>query len=92
MGRNPPRPDTSENPEPPRGGEVVCFGFLTYCLLLMVDQLPPRNGGAAVLETVETVEMMLLSSRAFSRAGKSPPALFRLRSAMIPTARKSWII
>ena len=55
MGRNSPRPDTNENPEPPRGGEVVCFGFLTYCLLLMVDQLPPRNGGAAVLETVDTV-------------------------------------
>ena len=55
MGRNPPRPHTSENPEPPWGGKVVCFGFLTYCLLLMVDQLPPRNGGAAVLETVDTV-------------------------------------
>ena len=55
MGRNSPWPDPSENPEPPRGGEVVCFGFLTYCLLLMVDQLPPRNGGAAVLETVDTV-------------------------------------
>ena len=55
MGRNPPRPHTSENPERPLGGEVVCFGFLTYCLLLMVDQLPPRNGGAAVLETVDTV-------------------------------------
>ena len=55
MGRNQPRPDTSENPERPRGGEVVCFGFLTYCLLLMVDQLPPRNGGAAVQETVDTV-------------------------------------
>ena len=55
MGRKQPRPDTSENPEPPRGGKVVCFGFLTYCLLLMVDQLPPRNGGAAVLETVDTV-------------------------------------
>ena len=55
MGRNPPRPHTSENPDRPLGGEVVCFGFLTYCLLLMVDQLPPRNGGAAVLETVDTV-------------------------------------
>ena len=50
MGRNPPQPDTSENPEPPRDGEVVCFGFLTYCLLLVVDQLPPRNGGAAVCQ------------------------------------------
>ncbi len=37
------------------GAARWCFGFLTYCLLLMVDQLPPRNGGAAVLETVDTV-------------------------------------
>ena len=55
MDRNPLRPDRSQNPEPPRGGVVACFGLLTYCLLLMVDQLPPRNGGAAVLETVDTV-------------------------------------
>ena len=34
-------------------GDVVCFGFLTHCLLLMVDQLPPQNGGAPVLDSVE---------------------------------------
>ena len=55
MGRNPPWPAQSENPVPPQGGEVVCFRFLTYCLLLIVDQLPPRDGGASVLETVDTV-------------------------------------
>ncbi len=38
-----------------RSGDVVCFGFLTYTLLLMVDRLPPRNGGALVLDSVETV-------------------------------------
>ena len=36
-------------------GDVVCFGFLTHCLLLTVDRLPPQNGGALVLESVETV-------------------------------------
>ena len=36
-------------------GEVVCYGFLTHCLLLTVDRLPPQNGGALVLDSVETV-------------------------------------
>ena len=36
-------------------GDVVCFGFLTYCLLLMVEHLPPRNGGAFLLDTIDTV-------------------------------------
>ena len=36
-------------------GDVVCFGFLTYCLLLMVEHLPAQNGGAFVLDTVDTV-------------------------------------
>lgn len=36
-------------------GDVVCFGFLTYCLLLMVEHLPSKNGGALVTDTVETV-------------------------------------
>ena len=34
---------------------MVCFGFLTYCLLLMVDELPPKNGGALVRGSVDTV-------------------------------------
>ena len=33
----------------------MCFGFLTYCLLLMVEHLPSQNGGAFVLDTVDTV-------------------------------------
>ena len=36
-------------------GDVVCFGFLTYCLLLMVEHLPSQNGGAFILDTVDTV-------------------------------------
>ena len=33
----------------------MCFGFLTYCLLLMVEHLPSRNGGTFILDTVDTV-------------------------------------
>ena len=37
------------------GGDVVCFGFLTHCLLLTVENLPPRNGGVPLKDSVETV-------------------------------------
>ena len=37
------------------GGDVVCFGFLTHCLLLTVESLPPRNGGVPLKDSVETV-------------------------------------
>ncbi len=47
--------DASRHLAAPSRGDVVCFGFLTYCLLLMVDRLPPRNGGALILDSVETV-------------------------------------
>lgn len=36
-------------------GDVVCFGFLTHALLLMVNELPEQNGGAPILDSVETV-------------------------------------
>ena len=36
-------------------GDVVCFGFLTHCLLLTVENLPPRNGGVPLKDSVETV-------------------------------------
>ena len=48
-------PDGGGNPAISRSGDVVCFGFLTYCLLLMVDELPPKNGGALVRGSVDTV-------------------------------------
>ena len=48
-------PDGGRNPAINRSGDVVCFGFLTYCLLLMVDELPPKNGGALVRDSVDTV-------------------------------------
>ena len=47
--------DDSRLPVEALCGDVVCFGFLTHCLLLMVDRLPPQNGGALVLDSVETV-------------------------------------
>ena len=47
--------DISRLPAQLLRGDVVCFGFLTHCLLLMVDQLPPQNGGAPVLDSVEIV-------------------------------------
>ena len=47
--------DASRLPVEALSGDVVCFGFLTHCLLLMVDRLPPQNGGALVLDSVETV-------------------------------------
>ena len=47
--------DASRHPVKALSGDVVCFGFLTHCLLLMVDRLPPQNGGALVLDSVETV-------------------------------------
>ena len=48
-------PDGGRNPAISRSGDVVCFGFLTYCLLLLVDELPPKNGGALVRDSVDTV-------------------------------------
>ena len=48
-------PDDGLTPAIRRSGDVVCFGFLTYCLLLMVDELPPKNGGALVRDLVDTV-------------------------------------
>ncbi len=45
----------SLRPAEDSGPDVVCFGFLTHSLLLMVEDLPPPNGGAAMKESVETV-------------------------------------
>ena len=55
MHNDKPEPDSGRNPASGRSGNVVCFGFLTYCLLLMVDELPPQNGGALVRDSVDTV-------------------------------------
>ena len=35
-------------------GKVVCFGFLTYCLLLVVESFPDKNGGAPLKRVVDT--------------------------------------
>ena len=39
----------------PSIGDVVCFGFLTYCLLLVVETFPDRNDGAPIQEMVESL-------------------------------------
>ena len=52
---NPSAAGEGHNPVGIPSGDVVCFGFLTYCLLMMVDDLPPKNGGALVVGSVETV-------------------------------------
>lgn len=36
-------------------GDVVCFGLLTHCLLLRVDELPEHNGGAPILDSMESL-------------------------------------
>ena len=48
--------DDGSHPVQSLSGDAVCFGFLTYCLLLMVERLPPNNGGARVLDSVDTVD------------------------------------
>ena len=55
MPTNPSAAGESRNPVGMPSGDVVCFGFLTYCLLMLVDDLPPKNGGALVVGSVETV-------------------------------------
>ena len=47
--------DDGSHPVQSLSGDVVCFGFLTYCLLLMVEHLSPNNVGARVLDSVDTV-------------------------------------
>ncbi len=55
MSDNPPAADHTQDPIRSPVGDVVCFGFLTHCLLMMVEHLPSQNGGAFVLDTFETV-------------------------------------
>ena len=46
--------DQNELSLPPHG-DVVCFGFLTYLLLLVVETLPEKNDGARIQEIVESL-------------------------------------
>ena len=36
-------------------GDVVCFGFLTYLLLLVVETFPEKNDGTSIQEIVESL-------------------------------------
>ena len=40
---------------PAQASGVVCFGFLTYCLLLVIDSFPSQNGGEPILEAVDSL-------------------------------------
>ena len=44
-----------QQPVPPPVGGVVCFGFLTYLLLLVVESFPSQNAGAPIMEAVDSV-------------------------------------
>ena len=37
------------------GGEVVCCGFLTYCMLIVVEEFPDQNGGATIQKVVDSL-------------------------------------
>ena len=39
----------------PPNGDVVCFGFLTYLLLLVVETFPEKNDGTSIQEIVESL-------------------------------------
>jgi sugar/nucleoside kinase (ribokinase family) len=41
--------------EPPKNGSILCFGFLTYCLHLVVNSYPEQNAGEAILEEVDSL-------------------------------------
>jgi len=39
----------------PSKGDVLCCGFLTHCMLVVVEDFPVQNGGAAIENLVDTV-------------------------------------
>ena len=40
---------------PPSKGHVICCGFLTYCMLIVVEEFPGQNGGAAIQNVVDSL-------------------------------------
>ncbi len=47
--------DDGQQPVLPPAGSVVCFGFLTYLLLLVVESFPSQNAGAPIMEAVDSL-------------------------------------
>ena len=47
--------DDGQQPVLPPVGDVVCFGFLTYLLLIVVESFPSQNAGASILEAVDSL-------------------------------------
>ena len=39
----------------PSKGQVICCGFLTYCMLIVVEEFPDQNGGAAIQNVVDSL-------------------------------------
>jgi sugar/nucleoside kinase (ribokinase family) len=39
----------------PSKGDVICCGFLTHCMLVVVEDFPVQNGGAVIENLVDTV-------------------------------------
>ena len=40
---------------PPSKGHVICCGFLTYCMLIVVEEFPAKNGGATIQNVVDSL-------------------------------------
>ena len=47
--------DPIHNSAPPPKGHVICCGFLTYCMLIVVEEFPVQNGGATIQNVVDSL-------------------------------------
>ena len=47
--------DDGKQPVLPPAGSVICFGFLTYLLLLIVESFPSQNAGASISKAVDSL-------------------------------------
>ena len=47
--------DPIHSSAPPSKGHVICCGFLTYCMLIVVEEFPGQNGGAAIQNVVDSL-------------------------------------
>ena len=39
----------------PSEGNVICCGFLTHCMLVLIEDFPAQNGGAPINQIVDTL-------------------------------------
>ena len=54
----------------------VCFGFLTYLLLLVVESFPSQNDGAPILEAVDSLgdDAAIIACTLSRASSTTPPA------------------